>query len=255
MNLPTRTCTLLRSALPAIAMAVALVLAAPIADAQSKSKSRSGAASGMVMYRWIDDDGVTRVGQFLPADQAGKAHEVLNDRGIVLRSVPADPVLTDPATREAAAAERRAAEQHAVQVARRDAMLLNAYLSVEDIEALRDRRLEMMDSQIQVTENYLQELRERLARLEREAQRYQPYNEDPTAPPIDEKLAAELSDTLSSIMLYEQNLAEARERQEDLAREFAGTSIASGTSPPGSEVRPRPGCAGVRTGAGRARRQ
>lgn len=221
MKLPIRTCTVLAAALLALALATP-----PAADAQSKSKSRSSASpSGMVMYRWVDDDGVTRMGQFLPADQAGKAHEVLNERGIVVRRVPADPALADPAEREAAAAQRREAEQRAAEVARRDAMLLNAYLTVEDIEALRDRRLEMMDSQIQVTENYLQELRERLARLEREAQRYQPYNEDPAAPPIDEKLATELSDTLSSVMLYEQNLAEARERQEELEREFAADIV------------------------------
>lgn len=221
MNLPTRTFAVLSAAL------LALVLSAPAADAQSKGKQRSSSSgtSGMVMYRWIDDDGVTRMGHFLPADQAGKAHEVLNARGLVVRSVPADPSLTDPATREAAAAEQRAADQRAAEIARRDAMLLNAYLTVEDIEALRDRRLDMMDSQIQVTENYLQELRERLARLEREAQRYQPYNEDPAAPPIDEKLATELSDTLSSIMLYEQNLAEARERQQELAHEFASDIV------------------------------
>jgi hypothetical protein len=221
MNLPIRTCTVLGAAL------LALALTAPVADAQSKSKSRSSAsgASSMVMYRWVDDEGMTRMGQFLPADRAGKAHDVLNERGIVVRSVPADPALADPATREAAATERREAEQRAAEIARRDAMLLNAYLSVEDIEALRDRRLEMMDSQIQVTENYLQELRERLARLEREAQRYQPYNEDPAAPPIDEKLAAELSNTLSSIMLYEQSLAEARARQQGLTREFAADIV------------------------------
>lgn len=223
MNLRTRTCTAFSAAL----LALVMVLAAPGADAQANSKPRSSAsgASGMTMYRWIDDDGLTRMGQFLPADQAGKAHEVLNERGIVVRRVPADPALADPATREAAAAERHAAEQRAADIARRDAMLLNAYLSVEDIEALRDRRLEMMDSQIQVTENYLEELRERLARLEREAQRYQPYNEDPEAPPIDERLATELADTLSSVMLYEQNLAEARERQQDLAREFAADIV------------------------------
>jgi hypothetical protein len=219
MNLLTRTCTVLSTAL------LSLALAAPAADAQSKPRGSASGTSGAVMYRWVDDDGVRRMGQFLPADQAGKAHEVLNERGIVVRSVPADPALSDPATREAAAAEQRAAEQRAAEIARRDAMLLNAYLSVEDIEALRDRRLEMMDSQIQVTENYLQELRERLVRLEREAQRYQPYNEDPAAPPIDEKLATELSDTLSSIMLYEQNLAEARERQQELSHEFAADII------------------------------
>jgi len=193
----------------------------PAADAQNRARSQAaGSSSGAVMYRWVDDDGVPRMGHFLPADQAGRAHEVLNERGIVIRRVPADPVLGDPAEREKARAEQRAAEEAAEEIARRDTMLLNAYLSVEDIEALRDRRLEMMASQIQVTENYLQDLRDRLSRLQREAQRYQPYNENPDAPTIDDRLATELSDTMGSIMLYEQNLAETRKRKSELEREF-----------------------------------
>ncbi|MCC5795288.1 MAG: hypothetical protein JJT85_11215 [Chromatiales bacterium] len=194
-------------------LALALLVALPAAEARQDQATK--------LYRWVDDEGITRIGQFLPPEFAGRAHEVLNERGIVIRRVPQDPVLGDPEVMARENAEREAAERVAVATARRDSMLLSAYLSVADIEALRDQRVEMMKAQITVTENFLGELRERLARLQREARRFQPYNEDPEAPPIDERLAGELSDTMASILLYEQNLVEARERKAQLASDFA----------------------------------
>ena len=57
-----------------------------------------------------------------------------------------------------AEAERKAK----AEVARRDRMLLETYLTVADIEDLRDRRLELLESQIKVTELYLGNLRKQL---------------------------------------------------------------------------------------------
>ena len=67
---------------------------------------------------------------------------------------------------------------------------------------------------------YLDNLRNKLLKLEKEAQRFSPYSTDPNARPIDEKLARELSDTLDSIMLYEQNLARSRREQQQLMAKF-----------------------------------
>ena len=70
-----------------------------------------------------------------------------------------------------AEAERRAR----AEVARRDRMLLETYLTVADIEDLRDRRLELLESQIKVTELYLGNLRKRLVGLQAEASKFKPY--------------------------------------------------------------------------------
>ena len=99
-------------------------------------------------------------------------------------------------------------------------MLLSTYLSVEEIEALRNRRIELIDGQISVTTNYLASLRERLQKLQAEANRYKPYSDDPAAEPIDEKLAKELADTADSIVLYEKTLADTRTRQARITMGF-----------------------------------
>ena len=103
----------------------------------------------------------------------------------------------------------------------RDRVLLSTYLSVEEIEALRDRRMELVDGQMRVIQIYLDNLREKLIKLEKESQRFSPYSSDPNARPIDEKLARELSDTLDSIMLYDKNLAKTRAEQDMLVSKFA----------------------------------
>ena len=52
------------------------------------------------------------------------------------------------------------------RLAQRDRMLIETYLSVADIERLRDQRLEQLVSQYRMTEQSIKNMRERQARLE-----------------------------------------------------------------------------------------
>jgi hypothetical protein len=91
---------------------------------------------------------------------------------------------------------------------------------VADIEDLRDRRLQLLESQIKVTELYLGNLRERLVGLQEEASRYKPYTTAADAPQIPENLALDLSRTTASISVYERTLARTRADQELLRSSF-----------------------------------
>ena len=99
-------------------------------------------------------------------------------------------------------------------------MLLNTYLSINEIEALRNRRKELLDGQIKVTELYLTNLRVKVTKLQKDASRFQPYNPDPNAPPIPNRLAKELSNSLKSILVYEQTLLDTREKKSELVAKF-----------------------------------
>ncbi len=173
------------------------------------------------LYRWVDDEGVVHFGDRVPPEYADRSRHVLNSQGI--RVGFEEGALTDE-ERAAQAEAARVVEQERrdrADVARRDRMLLDTYLTVEDIERLRDQRLELLESQIQVTDIYLRSLRERLQRLHVEANRYSPYNEREDAPPIPNNLAREISDTLGSINVYEDSLRRIREEQEQLRTNFA----------------------------------
>jgi hypothetical protein len=186
------------------------------AMAAGPSKSKKSSQSGPKVYKWVDENGVTHYGDQVPPQYANQDRLVLNQHGVV---VGRQDGAQSP--EEAAAARQTAADKAAAEAARqRDQVLLSTYLSVEEIEALRDRRMDLMDGQIRVTENYLAGLRAKLKELQAEAAPFKPYNDDPAAPPIDDKLAGELADTMDSIALYEKTLQDTREKQAELASSF-----------------------------------
>ena len=169
------------------------------------------------VYRWQDDDGNRHYGDYVPPEYAGDDHSVLNRHGVEVERV-----------RGSLSAEELEAQQQAVAAAEalrkaaiRDKVLLSTYLSVDEIEALRDRRMELLSGQIRVTQTYLDNLRQKLLKLEKQARRFSPYSADPDAKPIDERLARELSETLSSIHLYEKNLAKSRDERAQVEQKFA----------------------------------
>ncbi len=91
---------------------------------------------------------------------------------------------------------------------------------VADIEDLRDRRIELLESQIKVTELYLNNLRKRLVGLQAEASAFKPYTTNADAPQIPENLALDISRTAASINLYEQRLSQTRSDQAALRVSF-----------------------------------
>jgi len=184
------------------------------------SSALAGKHNGKV-FHWTDNDGVMHYGDRVPPEFASTGHVLLNEHGIEVDRVAAEKTIE-----EKAAAKRQAellVEQLKArdQALLRDKVLLSTYLSIEEIEALRDRRIELVSGQSRVTQIYLDNLRKKLLGLEKDAQRFHPYSTNPDAPPIDQRLARELSNTLDSILLYEQNLARLRQEQNQLASKFS----------------------------------
>ncbi len=182
--------------------------------------SVTGPATAAKLYRWVDKSGEVHYGDRVPPEEVKLDRQVLNKYGVTVE------VLSHELTDEERAEVKRLkaiedAEQKRIRDARqRDNVLLNTYLSIDEIEALRNRRKELLDGQIRVTEAYLDNLRTKLTKLQRDASRFQPYNPDPNAPPINTRLAKELSNTLKSILVYEQTLVDTRDKQTQLVAKF-----------------------------------
>ena len=180
----------------------------------------SPCATAQKLYRWVDDKGVVHYGDTVPPQYANRDRNVLNQHGVTVGFEEGEAT-----PEERAAIERRAAEEETQrrtrdEAIRRDNMLLETYLSVTDIEDLRDRRLELLESQIKVTELYLTNLRKRLVSLQEEASNYKPYTTNENARQVPENLAVDLSRTTASINLYEQMLSRTRQDQETLKESF-----------------------------------
>jgi hypothetical protein len=128
-----------------------------------------------------------------------------------------------PQEREALDAQEAAAEaerKRKAEIAQHDRMLLETYISVADIEELRDRRLELLASQIKLTEVYLGNQRGKLVGLEADASEFKPYSTREDAPQMPQNLAQDISQTAKSINSYEQTLANTRAKQEAVRESF-----------------------------------
>jgi hypothetical protein len=159
-------------------------------------------------------------GDRIPPQYANRDRNVLNNQGV---RVGFEEGEVTPEERAAIAARETEAEAQAAaraEVARRDRVLLDTYLSVSDIEDLRNRRLELLESQIKVTELYLTNLRKRLVTLQDEASNYKPYSAREGAPQVPANLALDISRTAASINLYEETLARTRTDQATLKSAF-----------------------------------
>ena len=172
------------------------------------------------LYRWTDKNGVVHYGDSIPPEYANIDRNVLNDQGVRVGFEEGEITAEERAVIDARQAAEEQQRLAAAEVARRDRMLLETYLTVSDIEDLRDRRLELLESQIKVTELYLTNLRKRLVGLQEEASAFKPYTTKPDAPQIPENLQLDISRTAASINVYEQTLARTRTDQQRLRASF-----------------------------------
>jgi hypothetical protein len=172
------------------------------------------------LFRWVDDKGVVHYGDRIPPEFANLDRNVLNTQGVTIGFEEGE--VTEAERAELARLEAEAENDRLLkaEVARRDRMLLQTYLSVTDIEDLRDRRLELLESQIKVTELYLNNLRKRLTLLQEEASAFKPYTARAEAPQVPENLARDISQTAASINLYEKTLSRTRIDQQSLRASF-----------------------------------
>jgi hypothetical protein len=169
-------------------------------------------------YKYVDEDGNVTFTDTPPPESAEMPKTVLNQQG-----VPIDE-LEGKKTEEQLAEEARLAElktQKELQF-RADKALLSTYISVEEIEMHRDRRVELFRAQARVTELYLRNLTRRLDQLKREAGRYKPYSSDPEAETIDPGLVEEIDETENAIDNHKVNLQKFRDQEQDIIEQFDG---------------------------------
>jgi len=194
-----------RRRVPSLALAL-LVAATPAALAAT--------ASGESVYRCRDARGQSHFGQAIPEKCLDLDVEVLDGSGRVVRVIPGRRSMEQ-------VAQQKAAEEAAKVAAQRDRTLLATYISVADIERLRDQRLELLEQQNRVTRQYIANLRERETRLINDVQRFRPYSDSPKAPPLPDHLAEEIVNTVNGLQVYEQELVKNTTEQERLQAEFA----------------------------------
>ena len=171
------------------------------------------AESGRTVYKWVDEHGVIHYGDHIPPEYATQERQVINKQGVEIRRLEAQK------TPEQLAAE----DQKKLEVEQgqnRDRNLLNTYVSVQEIERLRDQRMTLLSDQIKVTSQFLEVLNGRLKKLRAASLRFKPYSDDPNAAAMPDQIAEDLVRQGNDIRTQEQNLREKRSEEATMGKQF-----------------------------------
>src|SRR5882724_8280670 len=176
--------------LPLVSLGMLLAFAglAPVA-------ANAGPGNGTdkcIAYRWTDEQGVVHYGDRIPPQYAQKERAVLNSQGVEVRKLDAQK------SPEEAAADART-QQIVLRQKQHDAFLVTNYTSVNDIEALRDVRLDQLQAQKTAAEQYVENLHSRLAALQTRAKVFRPYSPRPDARRMPDELAENLVHALNEL--------------------------------------------------------
>lgn len=169
-------------------------------------------------FRCKDAKGQALYGDSMPVGCYGQDTEVLNAHGSVLRVIEGDQSRRARILREVNENKETRLRQEREQ---RDRMLLETYLSVDDIERLRDQRIELLAAQHRATEQTIANMRERQSRLEGQVARFKPYSDKPNAPPLPDHLAEEMVNTVNSLRVYRESLEKNRDEQAEVKAAFS----------------------------------
>jgi len=179
----------------------------------SSSFAQNTPSSGHKMYKWVDAQGVTHYGDRIPPEYASQEGAVVNSQGIEVSHLEAQktPEQLAENERQRLDTERRAS---------RDKNLLNTYVSVQEIERLRDQRLTLLSDQIKVTSQFLEILDGKLKKLRAASMHFKPYSSDPNAPPMSDQLAEDLVRVSSDIHTQEANLQQKSTEASNMRGQF-----------------------------------
>lgn len=173
------------------------------------------------LYKWVDDHGVVHYGDSVPARYAKKERQVLNEQAVTIDRLDRELTAEERRERLRQAEEDRRQQEALARRRESDRVLLATYLSVEEIEMLRDRRVMTLESQIKVNEHYLRSLRDRLLTLEDEARAYNyPFDENSDRPPLPDDLAREIIETAEQLASRESDLERIRDEQTHIRLRF-----------------------------------
>jgi hypothetical protein len=165
------------------------------------SGAAGAAGNGRTLYKWVDDQGVTQ------------EQHIINSQGVEISRLDAQK-----SAEQLAAEDQKKADIEQRQ--NRDRNLLSTYVSVQEIERLRDQRLNLVSEQIRVTNQFLDTLNGRMKKLRVSSMHFRPYNSEEKAPPMPDQVAEDLVRLANDIHTQEQNLRQKRGEESTMRAQF-----------------------------------
>ena len=121
-----------------------------------------------VLYKWVDDEGRVHFGDRIPVQFQLKAHDEMNQRGIVLKHREAAKTPEEKAEIRLLEKERKKVELAEKKKKQRDRVLLDTYTTERDLIVARDSRLDAVGSQVQLAETIISDSNKTIESLEKQ---------------------------------------------------------------------------------------
>lgn len=121
------------------------------------------------MYKWVDDKGVTHVGDTIPPEYANKDRTELNKSG---RAIKKDAVLNaeERRAKDQLDAQKRTADEAALEARRHDKALLSTYSNPAEIDLARSRNMQQIEARVSSMASQVKIVSDRLLGLQKEAE-------------------------------------------------------------------------------------
>jgi Domain of unknown function (DUF4124) len=197
---------------PRLGMLLLIVSTAFAGPAALADPAGSNAKKG-IAYRWVDEQGVVHYGDNIPPQYANQQRTVLNGEGVAVGQLDAQKTPEQLAADARASAALMKQKQH-------DAFLISTYTSVQDIEALRDLRLDQLKGLHAAAEQYVEGLRGRLTALQATALQFRPYSTNADARRMPDDVAENLVRTVNELHVQAAALAAKSEEEATLRAQF-----------------------------------
>jgi Domain of unknown function (DUF4124) len=183
------------------------------ADASAAPSSSNSSSKRGIAYRWVDEHGVVHYGDRIPPQYVEKERAILNNQGVEVGHLDAQK------SPEQVANETRK-QQEVLKQKQHDSFLVTTYTSVKDIEALRDVRLDQLKGQRLAAEQYVENLRSRLASLQSRAMLFKPYSSRADARQMPDDLVEDLVRAVNEMRTQSNALAAKGEEETALKAQF-----------------------------------
>jgi len=139
-----------------------LAVAALLAPAFALSPVSAHAAT----YKWVDEKGVIHYTDKMPPEEINKGRVELNKQGVPVKATDPAPTPEQRRAKELEEQRKRDLAKQQDDQARRDRALLSSYTSESEIDLARNRSLRTIESVVQSSKAYAEQLAKRKAGID-----------------------------------------------------------------------------------------
>ena len=167
------------------------------------------------LYKWVDENGKVHYSDKVPPKHSKHQRDVLNERGITVEKVEAAKTAEQLKEEEKQAKLLEEQNRKDEKRAAYDRMLLNSYLSEDNLINTRDAKITAIENIIRATNNTLKHQEQRLMELRKSAANHERGDKS-----VPESVLTQIKNTQDQIQKTHNYIARKRVEQEETRKKY-----------------------------------